>query len=817
MKIALLVALLPLAGCQTVGTAARDTTRTVFHANDVETVEAPGPERFWNKAGIVISPARSIAQVGTEVPIFAGICDDKGQLQPYEKVEWMLDNCSVGSLVSVNEPMRPFLLDLVASKTHKVDNNYAISETLPANVILTRGTPNINDDMVMPRGYSWVTVTSPTEGISYLTAHAPDVYSWDARQKNAVIHWINAEWTFPEAGCVPPGAGAALVTCVQRRTNKTAVSDWIVKYTITGGAEAGFGAENAQSVEVATDETGKATAELNPAGNAAGTTCISVELIKPGCEADDEPERLSIATAATHVNWSTTQLTLRVAGPSEATVGATAGYRIEVSNTGRVAGNDVIVTLSPLVGAAILKSTPAADSTSPMVWRLGQVAGGEMKTISFDARVDQPGPLRVSATLTAGEGLTAESSATTNVRTVVVAPAAPSTAAPPITSPPPTTNTPPTTTTPPLTTPPAPPKVEIEITGPQTAKLGEDVKFDVQITNRGNTVATGLSVTDRFDKGLQHGADQSPIRPERQLGDLQPGESKRFALTFRVMQPGNLCHTVEVTGPGGLNVSKQACISVPADAPQVEQSALSVSIKTPQQAYRVGDLALFTVEIVNTGTTVAAKDLRASIVFEQGLQPTRAQDADNPKNKLIPRGLEYSVETLRPGERFIRVVECKCVNVTLRACGSVTATDVSQNPIMSDACVQILAAQGGAVRPNNLNLQLASNDNPVRVGNEVFYTLTVRNTGAVSEKQVRVSITVPDSLSYLGSTGQVRESSTDLPNVRFEPILELRAGEPIKLQLRFKAMRAGPAQVTAEATSPNLDQPLTSAAAVSIF
>ena len=197
----------------------------------------------------------------------------------------------------------------MANKTQKVDNNYAISETLPANIILTRGTPNINDDIVMPRGYTWVTVTSATEGTSYITAHAPDVYSWDARQRSTVIHWINAEWTFPEAGCVPPGAGAALVTCVQRRTNKTPVSDWIVKYTITGGAPAGFGADNSQSVEIATDEAGKATAELMPAGDATGTTCVSVELIRPGCDSEDEPERLSIATAATHVNWSTTQLT----------------------------------------------------------------------------------------------------------------------------------------------------------------------------------------------------------------------------------------------------------------------------------------------------------------------------------------------------------------------------------------------------------------------------------------------------------------------------------------------------------------------------
>jgi uncharacterized repeat protein (TIGR01451 family) len=806
MKIALLGVFLPLLGCQSLASASKDATRGVFRAASVETVEAPGPERFWNKAGIVISPARAIAQVGTEIPIFAGICDDKGQLQPYEKVEWMLDNSSVGSLVSVNEPMRPFILDLVANKTQKVDNNYAISETLPANVILTRGTPNINDDMVMPRGYSWVTVTSATEGTSYITAHAPDVYSWDARQKSTVIHWINAEWTFPEAGCVPPGAGAALVTCVQRRTNKTPVSDWIVKYTITGGAPAGFGADNSQSVEIATDEGGKATAELMPAGNATGTTCVSVELIRPGCESDDEPERLSIATAATHVNWSTTQLTLRVAGPSEATVGSTAGYRIEIANPGGVVANDVIVTLSPLMGAALLKSSPAPDSTSPLVWRLGPVAAGEMKTISFDARVDQPGPLRVSASLTAGESLTAESSSTTNVHSVAIAPPVTTT------TPPPATTTTPPTTTPPLT-PSAPPKVEIEITGPQTAKLAEDVSFDVTITNRGTTAATGLSVTDRFDRGLTHGTDVSPIRPERQLGDLQPGESKKFALKFRVTLPGNLCHTVEVIGPGGMKIEKQACISVAAEQPRAEAPALSVVMKTPQQAYNVGDHPRFSVDIVNTGMTVPARDMRITILFEQGLAPKAA----SPSYALVTGGVEYSVAELRPGARLHYEVECECMFPTARACGSVTVTDLSQTPFMSEQCVQIVATQAAAGRPNPLGLDLACNTNPGRVGNDIVYTLTVKNNGTTPERNVRLNVVVPDSLTYLPSTGPVRESRNEAPNVQFEPIMELRAGEAITLQLRFRAMRAGPAEVTAEATSQNQTQPLTRSKSVSIF
>ena len=99
------------------------------------------------------------------------------------------------------------------------------------------------------------------------------------------------------------------------------------------------------------------------------------------------------------------------------------------------------------------------------------------------------------------------------------------------------------------------------------------------------------------------GIDHSPI--VRSLTDIKPGESQNVTLNFRVIKPGNVCHTVEVTGPGGLRESKQACVLVAAE-PVVEQPAMSVSLTAPQPTYRVGDRTRFTIEAVNTGTTIPA-------------------------------------------------------------------------------------------------------------------------------------------------------------------------------------------------------------------
>ena len=94
----------------------------------------------------------------------------------------------------------------------------------------------------------------------------------------------------------------------------------------------------------------------------------------------------------------------------------------------------------------------------------------------------------------------------------------------------------------------------MKITGPERATVGEKVRFDITITNRGPTTATGLAITDTFDPGLVH--EQAKQRNEiRSLWreDLRPGEAVELYVEFLVARrPGDLCHNVEVTASGGL-------------------------------------------------------------------------------------------------------------------------------------------------------------------------------------------------------------------------------------------------------------------------
>jgi uncharacterized repeat protein (TIGR01451 family) len=720
-RVATITAVFALAVCALTGIPQAEAGDHHLFNSGVETLEYPGPERFWNTAGIVISPARIVAQVNTEVPMFAGVCDGHGHLLAYEKVEWMLDKGGVGSFVTVSDAYRPLLLELISSKPHKIDNSYAVSETLPANVILTRGTGNIGDDMVMPHGYTWVTVNSPREGVSYVTAFAPDVYGWDARQRSATIHWIDAEWQFPEAGCVPLGSHASLNTCVYRKTNKTPLSDWIVKYTVTGGTGAGFGENHECSTEVSTDKEGRASVELVPTSDAPGTTCVCVELIRSECATPSDPERLSIATSAMHVNWGNPE-------PAEAAAP---------------------VTVSPApVPTPAVTPTPIPQPTPP------------------PTAAPTPGPA---------------------VTTPAIPPASNVPAPPPA----------------------AAPQISLDVKGPETAELGTDVRFIISVTNRGAAPVSNLVILDRYDVGLQHSELKNPL--QNVLGTLAPGETKPVGITFRITRPGKLCHVVEITGPGIQGVRQQTCINVIAPPPAPEHPAMEVHISRPeeQRISHIGDRVLFTIDAANTGTTVSAQQVQLAVKLEAGLHLERLSD----DGKIQSDGsIVFTIDNIPPNSRITRKVECSCTAPVDRACASIDSIDSSKLQFHDEACVRIDPAPIPVGGLNPLRMTVQTPNNPVKVGGDATYRVTVSNTGVESQKQVQLTIIIPDNMVLTAPQPQGPTNATiGGQTIQFSAVQELRAGEqPLKFDVHLRAVRAGSAKVVAELRSLNQAEPLTS-------
>ncbi len=249
-----------------------------------------------------ITPERVLAPVGSEVVLKASICATNGYTVADQKVEWMLGRNGVGQFVEVSgkglfhPPLLPW------NKPKKVDNYLASGWTANAPLCINRGTPDPADDVNINRGDAWISVTSPNEGTSYVTAYMPTVESWDTRRGAATIYWVDVQWTFPPSTVAGTGRPESLTTTVTRQTNGTPIEGWIVRYAVNDGGALSGG--SGQVVELRTDAQGRATVEVSPTASGAASSRVDVELIRPAGFGGGDAPRLVIGSGSTIVQWT---------------------------------------------------------------------------------------------------------------------------------------------------------------------------------------------------------------------------------------------------------------------------------------------------------------------------------------------------------------------------------------------------------------------------------------------------------------------------------------------------------------------------------
>ena len=240
----------------------------------------PNPVFGPQEAGVTLSPRRMIAPVGSEVVMLAGVVGADNYLTTNARVQWMIAPGGVGHFVNIDQSHWVNCLVLDFTKPRKITETYAIGTTSRKYLRLTRGTTAPQDDVYVLRGQTWITVSSPVEGTSYVTVYSPDVQSWQARKQSSTIHWVDASWVFPPPSINPAGTRHVFTTTLTRQTNQAPLPGWLVRYEILDGPPAGFAPEGATVAEVATDDLGQASVEVFQNQPTAGTNRIGIQVIR---------------------------------------------------------------------------------------------------------------------------------------------------------------------------------------------------------------------------------------------------------------------------------------------------------------------------------------------------------------------------------------------------------------------------------------------------------------------------------------------------------------------------------------------------------
>ena len=480
----------------------------------------------------------------------------------------------------------------------------------------------------------------------------------------------------------------------------------------------------------------------------------------------------------------TTGIVLRKTGPTQATVGALVTYRIEVTNSG-AAARGVAVSDQIMPGLSYASSVPPATSSEGQLqWQLGDLPAGATRTIDVSFRAERSGIYNNCAVARTADGQTSQDCASTTVLVPEL-------------------------------------EVRMSVVAAQPIVVGQEVTFQITVTNRSNLPAGGLLITDRFDPGLDHAVAESPIEKDLEL--LPPGQSRTIGVTFRVTRAGELCNSVDLSGEGGIRGSARACINaVPPDAARPPQQPVpqqppaqspepprqppagqrpSVSVKmsgpTTQDVEKVAE---FFVDITNDGDTPLT-NLTITDSYDPSLYPVQATDGYRWEGeKLI-----WTFPNLAVGKTLRLQLNCKCLSTAEKACNRVTVFSKEGAQGEAEACL--------AIRRNVSQLEVEINDlaDPVAMEKQFTYVIDVTNKGQTADQRISVLVILPPEMSLvrLGTSGPSRDYGVDGQNVRFAPLAELKAGETATYRVRVSPKQQGQFRVEVVLKSDGMPEPVT--------
>lgn len=511
-----------------------------------------------------VKPAEATNPVQTQHVLVATVLDQNGEPLAGRRVEWMIAEGSVGSIVEVDES------GWYNTRGYKVNNKYAVTHTNQGDHILTRGNADPADDIHLKKGQTWCVITSPIEGTTQMVVYAPGIYNWDNHKVFVTKNWNDATWKWPENAVNPIGTKHDLAVQVMRYSDGTPIVNALVNFKIVDGPPAHFTPGGKTAAAVKTDEAGMAKITLEQDKPVEGVNTIEMDITVQPCGECKPPMKL--ATGKVTKTWVGPRIAIQKTAPAQAGMNEQFQYQIQVTNPGKAAATNVKVADTLPEGIKYASSTPSATvSGQSLSWSLGTLEPQASRALTVTVSGTRTGRFENCAAVTADHGLQANSCATTVITS---------------------------------------PKLVLEKSGPAEVLICEPIPYTLVVRNNGDGPAVNVEVTDKLPAGLTTEEGRDTILAK--AGTLQPGQSKQFAYRVKASKKGVYDNAATATADGGLKAEATHKVTV-------REPALVITKTGPEKRF-VNRSATYEITVTNKGdgparNTILTDTLPAGMTF----------------------------------------------------------------------------------------------------------------------------------------------------------------------------------------------------------
>ena len=338
------------------------------------------------------------------------------------------------------------------------------------------------------------------------------------------------------------------------------------------------------------------------------------------------------------------------------------------------------------------------------------------------------------------------------------------------------------------------PRLQLNREMPRQALLCEAIPVRYVISNVGTGAADDVRIVDTLPEGLTTADGLSEMVID--VGTLEPGQSREFRGGLKAARAGDYITQAVASTADGLKVETETVTT------SVGQPVLSLNQSGPEKLY-LGRSVTYEITVTNASDT-PARNAR----IENDIPANVTSMKTTAGAKLVGSKIAWNLDTLGPNaSRTVKVsfTPTKAGTLVNRATVSADCAD----SVTATAKTEIAAIPA-------VMLEVIDVKDPVEVGDQTTYVITVTNQGSATSKNITVTCVLEDNMQYVSSTGATI-GTAEGNTIAFSPLDRLSRKSKATWQVTVRALTAGDVRFKATLNSDELTRPVEETEATRIY
>ena len=329
------------------------------------------------------------------------------------------------------------------------------------------------------------------------------------------------------------------------------------------------------------------------------------------------------------------------------------------------------------------------------------------------------------------------------------------------------------------------PELEIARLAPSETLLSDSFPVEYVIRNVGSGTARDVKILETLPSGLVTTEGLNEVKFN--VGMLRGGEQRSFKAELRATNTGVYANKALALSP-----STPRAESAPTST-AVRQPDLAITKNGPERQY-LGRSLTYEITVVNKGDGVSKNTILQDSIPLDATAIEASAGADVSGSRL-----RWELGTIAPNSSKTVRVSYRPTKVGVYTSDTMAASNGAE-PVSSKTQTTVIGIP-------IVRLDVVDLEDPVAVGENVTYVVTVANDGSAPDHNVRLTCQLEDRIQYISSSGAT-EASVMGHTISFTQLRTLAPNTKATWKIVCRAASPGGVRFKANMTSDILSRPV---------